>query len=256
MDQAFGIREGIYEARLVDPGDADGMRACYRLRYAYFVQQRKWIAADAAHPGLELDTYDTEALHLAVFKNEDSQQGAQQKAQCIAGYLRLLPQRTDCGFMLEHEFRPLLPEEEMDALRQPGAVELSRLTVASVPDTDGAGDHPRGSQGSRLVLELLLKLLYRLALERGWNHFYVVVEAHWPVLLRRRFGLPFQIMGSPYTFPNGTVTVAASALLTDLEAAMARHSLEKLRWYQCTPPNTVESHPPLSSTGSSSAPLK
>jgi len=81
-------------------------------------------------------------------------------------------------------------------------------------------------------MELLMKLLYRTAMSNGWNRFYIVVEECWIRPFARRFGLPFRVIGRPYTFSDGTRTVAAMATIAELEAGMLRHSREKFDWYQ------------------------
>lgn len=195
-------------------GDDAEMEACLRLRYRYFVEQRAWVKADEMRPGLEQDDYDAHALHLSVW-DEDG----------VAAYLRALPHDPQVGFMLDHELSCLLNEGGRHNLKREGAVELSRLVMR--PDValkmSGKQPHP---------IEMLLKRLYRLSKERGFTSFYIVVEQGWLLPFARRFGLPFQLIGTPHVFPNGTKTVAAMATLEELEAGMRRHSAKKYAWYQ------------------------
>ena len=154
----WNVDEGPYTARLLAEGDKELM-LCWRLRYRYFVEQRGWVAPDPCHPQLEYDGYDPFAWHLAVFEAEE-----------IVAYLRVLPWRPEVGFMLETEFSSLLSPSTGRALPRIGAVELSRLVCC--PQTAA-----KGEQGSPHALELLLKLLYHLALSTGYRgSFHIVVE--------------------------------------------------------------------------------
>lgn len=190
------------------------LEACLRLRYRYFVEQRAWVKANEMRPGVESDGYDAHALHLSVW-DEDG----------VASYLRALPHNPQVGFMLDHELSCLLTEGERHKLPREGAVELSRLVMR--PDValkmSGKQPHP---------VEMLLKRLYRLSKERDFSCFYIVVEQRWLVPFARRFGLPFQLIGTPHVFPDGTKTVAAMATLEELEAGMRHHSTQKYVWYQ------------------------
>jgi hypothetical protein len=42
------IEEGAYKTRLLDSDDVPELRACYRLRFEYFVLKRGWLAVDGA----------------------------------------------------------------------------------------------------------------------------------------------------------------------------------------------------------------
>lgn len=194
------------------------MKACFALRHAYFVQERGWVSANHETPGLEIDHYDPHVVHLGVWQGES-----------LRAYLRLLPFDPRIGFMLDHELSALLSPQERDSLPRENAVEISRLVCqVSQSDQDGQGS-PR--PGDPRLMELLFKQLYQVSLERGFTRFYIVVEVGWLRLFARRFGVPFQIIGAPYRFPDGTRTVAATATLEELEAGMRRHSEAKYRWY-------------------------
>ena len=193
-------------------GDDAEMEACLRLRYRYFVEQRAWVKADERRPGVESDFYDAHALHLSVW-DEDG----------VSAYLRALPFDPSIGFMLDHELSCLLNEGHH--LPRAGAVELSRLVIRPNVASKLQGEQPH-------PVEMLLRRLYRLAKERGFTCFYIVVEQGWLLPFARRFGLPFQLIGTPHVFPDGTKTVAAMATLKELEAGIHRHSAKKYSWYQ------------------------
>jgi len=210
----LGFTAGYYTSRVLNSASLPEAEAFQHLRFDYFVQQRGWVAEDPAHPGRESDCYDPSSQHLAVFKDER-----------LVAYMRALPWRAECGFMLEHEFCSLVPTEaERHLVRHVNAVELTRLVVAS---------HPVLSlREVPLVSELLFKLFYQSAQRQGWEHLYIVVEQGWLPVFRRRFGFSFKPLGPPHTFPDGTRTVAAQAHLMDLEAALAQNCPEKLHWYR------------------------
>jgi len=201
-----------YRGRLLGMNDTQ-MEACWRLRHRSFVQQRRWVLDDPARPGLESDRYDEDARHLTVFHGER-----------LVAYLRALPWQLGRGFMLQREFRPLLPLEAGPYLIQPNAVELTRLVVASPPEL--------ALREVLIVSELLFKLFYQLAQRERWEHIYIVVEQRWLPLFVRRFGFPFESLGRPHTFPDGTRTVAAQARLSDLEVTLAKNDPDKLAWYR------------------------
>lgn len=213
----FRIEDGLYNAQIVTAQEERLQAACLRLRYGYFVRQRGWVTDDPAMGGRESDAYDDHAFHLAVFDREEA-----------LAYLRVLPAEAPCGFMLEHEFSSLLnshPQNCRESIpsRSAHAVELSRLVYRPLKSQDRqAGAHP---------VELLLKLLYRLALERGIQLFYIVVEERWLKPFARRFGLLFTPLGTPHVFPDGTRTVAAVATLAQLQDSMRQHSATKFNWY-------------------------
>jgi len=199
------------QGRLLLPDDPE-MEACFRLRHAYFVRKRGWVKESKETPGIERDGYDPHCLHLAVWDG-----------QGVAAYLRALPFDPCVEFMLDRELSCLFSGEEREALPRAGALELSRLVVRRDLLCRHNEPHP---------VELLLRELYRVAKERGFTRFYIVVEQSWLGPFARRFGLPFRVLGTPHLFPDGTKTVAALATLEELEAGMRRHSAAKFQWYQ------------------------
>lgn len=206
-DEQPRVKKSPYTARLIAHHDSVSLCACYRLRYEYFVKNRRWVASTGQSCFTETDRYDEVAHHLAVFSGGE-----------VIAYLRLLPW-TEIGFMLSHEFKCLLPDNTELAL--PGSGEISRLVVADelcVSETTAA-------------LELLFKLFYQFAREQEFRHFFIVSEYSWLRACRHRFGLGFGILGPVRVFPDGTRTVAAYASLHDLERSMQEHSMEKFQWY-------------------------
>lgn len=212
--------EQRFQARLIDSTRPRETALYQRLRYDYFVCQRGWIPPDLAASGLESDRYDLHCRHLTVSDLSD-EAGVEAN---IAAYLRVLPWQMGSGFMLEYEFSHLLPQAEREHLITSNSVELSRLVVAPHVKAMGAS-------ATRQVIELLLKLLYRLSLQEGWDTYYIVVEEAWLTAFTRRYHLPFTRLGVPYTFLDGTRTVAAIAHRNELEAAVQHNDSTKYAWY-------------------------
>lgn len=196
------------------------MGAFQRLRHDYFVRERSWIPSDPTTLGIESDRYDPYCRHLAAFDATSTHSGE----ASIAAYLRVLPWREEVGFMLSHDFSCLLSEIDRAQLGSQGSVELSRLVVAPHIKEQGA-------LATRQVIELLLKLLYRLSVQENWSTYYIVVEEAWLTAFTRRFHLPFTRLGQAYTFPDGTRTCAAVAYREEMEHAMQLYDSAKYRWY-------------------------
>jgi N-acyl-L-homoserine lactone synthetase len=206
-------------ARCVNCGDGAPITACYRLRFSSFVEQRGWVAQEQLpFPTIETDVYDAHCLHLAVLCGGTA-----------TAYLRVLPHQPEIGFMLDSDFAPLLSEEELSYLPREGAVELSRLVCRSDYLRSWKSEEPH-------PVELLFKLMYQESKARGFRLFYIVVEETWLRPMARRFGVRFRVLGQPYTFPDGTRTVAAVATLEELEEGMKQHSTAKFEWYQQVEP--------------------
>jgi N-acyl-L-homoserine lactone synthetase len=225
--QNIEIREGPFLARELAAEDTENMTVCGRLRYEYFVKKRKWLPV-IADPCLgETDQYDAHARHLAVFAT-----GAENEAPCpaVVAYLRVVLGTASCGFMLDHEFRCLLNDDERASLPRAGAVELSRLVIDSDLCKPSSGN---GSAINKVAaVELLLKLLYHVSLVEQIDHYLIVVERDWLYAFVRRFHLPFALIGSAHTFADGTTTVAAHTTRARLEQSIAEHSPRKFLWYR------------------------
>lgn len=204
------LHEGPFVARIANDTVSSEIQGAYRLRYSYFVKQKGWVEEPRIQ-GSEQDAYDPHCLHLCVSHQEQ-----------IVAYLRVLPHQPKIGFMLEGEFACLLSGAASPIIHNQ-AVELSRLVYGPSPMFSKEGTtHP---------VEVLLKLLYRLAVNQGFERFYIVVEEKWIRPFARRFGLAFTPLSTPYVFPDGTRTVAATATLSELQESMKAHSLAKYEWY-------------------------
>lgn len=213
VDQKRGIPVETYYAQVVSPSDSTLFSACLRLRFDYFVRQKGWVEENKEFPGIDQDRYDPFSLHLAVFEG----------AEPVA-YLRALPDISGLGFMLDHDFAPLLSSEAHSSLPRAGAIELSRLVCrANLSRTVRRGQpHP---------VELLFKELYSQSKRRGFTQYYAVVEETWLKPFCCRFSFPFHALEAPYTFPDGTRTVVASATVPDIEASLQKSNPQKWAWY-------------------------
>ncbi len=212
-------RDVVLTSRTLNLSNEAPLQACFALRHAYFVRERAWVSESEETPGLEIDSYDAHALHLAVWQGEE-----------VVAYLRILPFDPQVGFMIDRDLRALLSDEERQALPRENAVEISRLVCrVSQSSEDGQGNSHAEDLG---LMELLFKQFYQVSLERGFTRFYIVVEAGWLRLFARRFGVPFRPIGTPHRFPDGTRTVAATATIEELEAGMRRHDEARYGWYR------------------------
>ena len=197
--------------RGIDSCDRTEMGTFHKLRYGYFVEEKKWVAPCGETPYCERDGYDAACLHLAVFQGDHP-----------VAYLRALPWHEGLGFMLERDFRCLLSDEALAGLHKKSSLEISRLVLA--PALPPAAVLP--------VTELLFKALYRLCRESEIEHLYAVLEPGWLRRFTRCFHLPFQAIGAAQRFPDGTRAVAAYAHLRELERSLQAVDPQKLRWYQ------------------------
>jgi N-acyl-L-homoserine lactone synthetase len=133
--------------------------------------------------------------------------------------------------MLDREFSCLLSASEHASLIRDNALEISRLVVAPHLRTRAAIAQSR-ERSTPHPVELLLKALYQLSREQGIEHYYMVVETTWLKPFTRRFHLPLIPIGSPYTFPDGTETIAVYASLTHMEEHIKLHDPRRYHWYQ------------------------
>jgi N-acyl-L-homoserine lactone synthetase len=211
FSSSIPIPEGHLRAIELDKNSREQMNACYALRHEYFVRKRQWVSASASLADLEYDCYDAAAHHLGVFDGD-----------ALLGYLRALPWTENFGFMLEHEFSCLLTDDDVGSLRKADALEVSRLVL----NPDVQWEH------CQTIVELLLKSLYHLAKRQQKPIVYMVVEESWLRPFVRRFKLPLQRIGTPYTFPDGTRTIAAMTDIRDLEKLFAARYPDKFQWYQ------------------------
>lgn len=225
------IREGPYRACIIDGADRAAIDACLQLRYDHFVCAKGWAPDDPAMPGRETDHYDQFAWHLAVVASMPPDEGDEPVVERVVTYLRALPGSKSCGFMLDHEFACLLTDEQRSAMHRNQAVEVSRLIFTRAGGTRGQVSSCHAA-AAVCPAELLLKALYQLSLQHGICHYYVVAEPAWLRALASGLHMRFAAIGEPYTFPDGTTTVAAHATRSELEQAVARADPEKLRWYQ------------------------
>ena len=209
----LSLMQGNYVAHLIDVADDDAVWAYQALRYECFVLRKGWVKDDPARPGLEIDRYDPYCHHIGVF------QGTQ-----LVAYLRALPWQAEPGLMLQHEFHDLVCQKQTSLLGQPGNVEISRLVVDPPPGS--------GRAESAVLAELLFKLVYRIGHHLGWTAYSIVLEEAWLRILNRRFAIPFEPLGAPHIYPDGTRTLAAYACCEAMEQSMLSTAPDKYHWYR------------------------
>lgn len=202
-----------YLARRICPSEGDVYESYLALRYGYFVLERGWVTSSGLLDR-ETDRYDAHCHHLGVFKNNQ-----------IVACLRVLPGTSTCGLMLDHDFRCLLTDDERANLVRENSVELSRLAIVESRTRQTTFNH------NRYVMELLLRLLYRLSLAEKYQHFYIEVETAWLKPFARAYSMPFMPICRPFTFPDGTETIIAHASLQNLKCAVKSQSRAKYQWY-------------------------
>jgi N-acyl amino acid synthase of PEP-CTERM/exosortase system len=251
------VKESTYFAKVVDPSTTAEYSNCLRLRHSFFCLERGWVPDTGTEQ--ESDRYDPYCQHLAVFHHHNTYQD--HKHQTLLAYMRLLPWNHQTGFMLEHDFKPLLTPQQRQSIIHTNSAELSRLVIApearqcdfshtllcetepvapggSIMPEERATTSRSASNGTNRdqfsphVMELLFKLMYQVSQHMGITCYYIVAEPTLLWILRRRFCLHFQSVGKPYTFPDGTQTQAAVAAIEDIEAELAAKDPRKLEWYR------------------------
>lgn len=210
----LSINEGMYTAKeLFLPKE---LEKAFRLRHAFFVDDKGWVSPTPLNSGIEKDRYDEYCHHLAVFQGDT-----------IVAYLRILGRAySPYGFMLEHDFSPLLSKKERRELAKEHAAEVSRLVVRQDPD------FILNVFNKRKVVELLFKLFYHVCLREEYRHLYIVVEEGWLAAFNRMFSFGFDPLGKLYVFSDGTRTRAALGDLVDFETRVAENNPAKYLWYK------------------------
>lgn len=176
-----------------------------RLRYEIFVKLLEWVKGYPARE-IELDDYDEEAVHLAVFQEGDKR---------VISYARILRKDSSRGIMLENNaFKVLLP----DGFSVPASsIEVSRLCRRG----EFAG--LTGTKANLLIFRAVLeyaetnghKNIFAIADskdKRGYSHLNFLLK-HFP---------SFKKIGRPCYFQEGVETWAMT-----LETADLRKGLEK-----------------------------
>lgn len=189
----------------------DELGQAARLRYAFFVRERRWVRPDESAEGAELDAYDPHAIHMGVFSGDT-----------LLGYMRALRGDGPVGMMLDRDFRECMHDAEYARIERRGSVELSRRVIAD--------DLPVSVR--KAAAELLFQLFYAIVRAEGFDHVYLVQEPRYTEMLKRWFGLCFAPLNeAPYRFADGTVVnvdhASADTLLAGLDRSGRREGYER-----------------------------
>lgn len=155
--------------------------ALMRFRHQVFREQLRWLPESI--DGLDRDEYDAFSDNYAVLCHQQ-----------VIGSVRLTP--GHCPFMIEREFKRLLPEGgvlEKDAR----TAEITRFAVG----VDASGRRPE------MAARLLYCSLYLWARAHRVDRMYFVVE---PAFFRHimRLGFPAHAIGSARPLDGGVVSQA------------------------------------------------
>lgn len=208
--------EGGLAVRVLETGEDQDQ--AFRLRHAIYCQKLRWVAPRP--DGRECDDYEEGSTSIGVFTD----------AGRITGLVRLIPPGRP--FMLESDFRPLLPPGHRLA-KGPDTAEITRL--ATLPP-------PSAAAGAPGVSSLLYKAIYRWACARGVRFLYLAVETRYLHRLRRR-GLPCTPLAAPRRLGEGPLCVAAQLDRTALEQRTEGASESFRAWLTADAPAGPESPP-------------
>lgn len=174
------------------------------LRYKVFVESLNWIKG---YPALELevDEYDSEAIHLAVFSKD--------KPFDIIVYARILEKGNSKGLMLENDFfKVLLPK---DFAIPPLSIEVSRFCMSSPYQKTRIGYK---------ASYLLFKSVFIFMEEKGYNSLFATADSdnkrgysHKDYLMKL---FDFKVIGNPCFFQKGVDTYAMFLDIKDLKKGL------------------------------------
>lgn len=173
------------------------------LRYKVFVESLNWIKG---YPALELevDGYDSEAIHLAVFSKD--------KPFDIIVYARILEKGNSKGLMLENDFfKVLLPK---DFVIPPLSIEVSRFCMSPLYQKTKIGYMATG---------VIFRAIFNFMEENGYSYLFAAADgknkrsySHKDYLLKL---FDFKIIGQPCFFQKNIETYALLLYIEDIRKA-------------------------------------
>jgi N-acyl-L-homoserine lactone synthetase len=178
------LRHGSHS--IVAPLRGRALREAHKLRARVFCQELGWVGTRTTD--YEIDEFDASARHLGVLDRNER----------LVGTVRFLTSSHE--WLMERHFSNLLPPN-FDELKQQSALEVSRLAVDS-------GARATRVDGSRSVVELLYKGIFRYCRARSIDSAYIVVSAGILKHLKVR-SMPVRPIGPITRMPDGVVAVAA-----------------------------------------------
>lgn len=169
------------------------MEDIFKLRFQVYCEEKGFLPSSAYPDGLEIDEFDADALHVAVYGDEDRPKG----------YLRVV--RDDNPLGLPLFAHGMTVDERFQLPAQGGAVEISRMMVRSDYRTKTRGNDdgfptspiladPPARNASDLIQLKLIRIAYRFCLENDIRWFLSAVEPSQGRKLRM-MGFPIKPIG-------------------------------------------------------------
>ncbi len=186
--------------------DAQELLQAYRLRHSVYCDALRWV--DPSPDRLEMDRYDPGAISLGVYGDAGE----------LVGLARILT--SDQAFMIEDEFRSLIPAEH-DIRKEVDTIEITRLTTLS--------PFNHRNQESRTVSSLIYKGIYQWSVMHGVRYLYFVVEARFLRALRL-MGFPCTPIGPVTALKGGVESVAALLDWTRFREHARSYNPQMLAW--------------------------
>lgn len=177
------------------------------LRYKEFVESLKWVKGDP-NTKLELDDYDNNAVHIAVFSQSYSEK--------IISYARILKKDLEKGIMLESDaFRVLLNN---DFIVPVSSIEVSRFCLEQ--------SFRKTKIGYKANMYIFKSVLFFMK-KNNYRHIFAIADgkdtreySHKDYLLKL---FSFQLVGIPYNFQEGVLTYAMALKVEDLEKDLIKY---------------------------------
>ncbi len=211
--EQIDFRDG--DCRICNIVETERLNEAYRLRHRVYCEALKWVPPSVE--GLEIDRYDPGSVSLGVYGNEGA----------LLGLARIIT--SDQPFMLEYEFRSLLPSG-YEIRKDRDTAEITRLTTL-LPSSHLQVE-------SRQVSKLIYKGIYQWCEAHGVRYLYFVVM---PRFLRalRLMGFPCSAIGPVATLGGQTECVAALLDWEEFEEHAGRLAPTFLQWIATTGPNSA-----------------
>ena len=183
--------------------EKEDLEQAYRLRGRFFGEVLKWIDTDTEKG--DVDKYDSGAIHFGVFEKRN-----------LIAYSRLIPGTQQ--FMLEDDLIEMINGVEIR--KGNNIAEISRLVIAE--------NLSRSLKGN-IAQAFLYRKMYRWAVEKGIQYWYIVVTPKYFEKLAEYFG--FEQIAPTHTFGNGDSAVVGLLNLRQAERHLKKNNWLALKWY-------------------------
>ena len=206
------------------------LHRAFELRFQVYVQECRFLPANAYPDGLETDAYDAGAAHFCAFNLKDE----------LVGYVRLVRPDGEHTFPFQQRCPTLLPGVLLAPPEQ--AAEVSRLIVrqdyrrrrgdsltgvneASASDTPD----PQKRDNSPQILLSLYRQIYTFSRHNNIHYWYAAMETTLALVLTR-MDFAFTRIGPAIDY-YGPVT-PFMANLTETETRVGQRHPDLLAWMQ------------------------